>query len=84
MFLKCLSKSYSLLKLPFKLLRYGHLTALNRIPDQSFNLDFQEVVRMMLAHTNGPDTKDDLLINNIIGTTLYDYFEGGNNFFFYR
>ncbi|GES74180.1 hypothetical protein RCL_jg4569.t1 [Rhizophagus clarus] len=51
--------------------RYGHLTALNRIPDQSFNLDFQEVVRVMLARRNSLD-------NNIIGTTLNDYFEGDN------
>ncbi|CAB5306568.1 unnamed protein product [Rhizophagus irregularis] len=51
--------------------RYGHLTALNRIPDQSFNLDFQEVVRVMLARRNSSD-------NNIIGTTLNDYFEGDN------
>jgi len=51
--------------------RYGHLTALNRIPDQSFNLDFQDVVRVMLARRNSLD-------NNIIGTTLNDYFEGDN------
>ncbi|CAG8464502.1 15257_t:CDS:2 [Funneliformis caledonium] len=56
--------------------RYGHLTEIYRQPDQSFNLDFQEVVRMMLAPRNGSDIKYDLLIYNIIGTTLNDYFEG--------
>jgi hypothetical protein len=35
----------------------------------------------MLARRSNLDAKDDLLINNIKGTTLNDYFEGGKTIY---
>ncbi|CAG8464196.1 25837_t:CDS:2 [Dentiscutata erythropus] len=54
--------------------RMGHLTALNRIFDQSFNLEFEEVVKWMFLRRNGNDLEDGELRFNIPGA-LYDYFE---------
>ncbi|CAG8646860.1 25117_t:CDS:2 [Cetraspora pellucida] len=54
--------------------RMGHLTALNRIFDQSFSLDFEDVVRRMFVWINGNGREDSILRFNIPGA-LYDYFE---------
>ncbi|CAG8594195.1 8577_t:CDS:2 [Acaulospora morrowiae] len=55
--------------------RSGHLTALNRIFDQSFSLDFEEVLRMMFALRNGTETKDGIIDKNIPGVSISDYIE---------
>ncbi|CAG8484231.1 5337_t:CDS:2 [Acaulospora colombiana] len=53
--------------------RSGHLTALNRILDQSFSLDFEEVVRIMFARRNGNEIMD----SNIPVVSINNYIEQG-------
>ncbi|CAG8443380.1 4107_t:CDS:2 [Diversispora eburnea] len=54
--------------------RSGHLTAMNRIFDRSFGLDFEQLLRLMFRRS-GNDIKDGILRNNIPGATIPDYFE---------